>query len=65
MYLLDETKNTFFSPQIFQFLYEIFYSVEGSNILQQDIMLTSIIKCKLNEIKVQKKKLKLTVYIVS
>ena len=60
-----KTKNTFFFPQIFQFLYEIFYSVKGSNILQQDIMLTSIIKCKLNEIKVQKKKLKLTVYIVS
>ena len=38
-------------PQIFGSLYEIFYSVYGSNILQKDI-LTTIIKSKLNEIKV-------------
>ena len=31
-------------------LYEIFYSVYGSNILQKDV-LTAIIKGKLNEIK--------------
>ena len=34
-----------------------FYSVYGSNILQKDV-LTAIIKSKLNEIKMYKKKLK-------
>ena len=43
--------RTHFFLQIFQCLYEIFYSVYGSNILQKDI-LTAIIKSKLNEIKV-------------
>ena len=39
-----------FSLQIFRCLYEIFYSVYGSYILQGNI-LTAIIKIKLNEIK--------------
>ena len=43
--------KTHFFLQIFRCLYEIFYSVCGSNILQKDI-LTAIIKSKLNEIKV-------------
>ena len=42
--------KTHFFRQIFRCLYEIFYSVYGSNILQKDI-LTAIIKSKLNEIK--------------
>ena len=42
--------KTPFLLQIFRCLYEIFYSVYGSNILQKDV-LTAIIKSKLNEIK--------------
>ena len=49
--------RTHFFLQIFWCLYEIFYSVYGSNILQKD-ELRAIIKSKLNEIKMQKKKLK-------
>ena len=44
-------KSKFFYRYIFRCLYEIFYSVYGSNILRKDI-LTTIIKSKLNEIKV-------------
>ena len=50
IYVKRKLKTHFFL-QIFRCLYEIFYSVYGSNILQKDI-LTAIIKSKLNEIKV-------------
>ena len=38
-------------PQIFRSLYEMFYSVYGSNILRKDI-LTTMIQSKLNDFKV-------------
>ena len=50
VYIKRKLKTHFFL-QMFRCLYEIFYSVYGSNSLQNDI-LTAIIKSKLNEIKV-------------
>ena len=44
------TLKTHFFLQIFRCLYEIFYSIYGSNILQKDI-LTEIIESRLIEIK--------------
>ena len=49
VYIKRKLKTHFFQ-QIFRRLYEIFYSLYGSNILQKDV-LTAIIKSKLNEIK--------------
>ena len=56
VYIKGKLKAHFFL-QIFRCLYEVLYSIYGSNILQKDII-TAIIKSKLNEIKLQKKKLK-------
>ena len=50
------TIYTIYTLQVFWFFCEIFYSAYGSNILQEDL-LTAIIKSKLNEMKIKKKKL--------
>ena len=50
IYIYIRKLKTNYFLQIFRCLYEIFYSVYGSNILQKDV-LTAIIKSKLNEIK--------------
>ena len=50
VYVLEENLQHSSYLQIFPCLYEIFYSISGSNILQKDI-LTAIIKSKSNEIK--------------